>query len=366
MTAGTRKAGWGTRKRGQGAGRARSIAGWLGGVLLAPLFFAGSVFGSADYSGCESCHGAFDRGNYTSLVDGTSWGGPLMDRHVEWVNGTCTACHMQEGPGAVYLADSGDTTFTNGCVGCHGREADVTDECTGRSTSPFATQHCGSGAGLRALHELKVEEGTCTSCHTNDPEPVGEQELPWNFQLAASAVRNSCDEDGTESRFGAFGLDNDGDGRRDANDPDCQFPINPGLNDAWYNPDTNGQGFLIVIFDNTVFVAWFTFDTELASADATPVLGHPGHRWLTAQGPFDGDTAALDLFLTSGGRFDRGDPPVNAPEKVGTLTLQFADCRNAIVGYDIPGVGSNTLQIQRISQANIPLCEMLVESTGAE
>jgi hypothetical protein len=29
-------------------------------------------------------------------------------------------------------------------------------------------------------------------------------------------------------------------------------------------------------------------------------------------------------------------------------------------------VGSNTMAIQRISNANIPLCEMLVESSGVE
>ena len=31
--------------------------------------------------GCDTCHGSFDSGNYTSNKDGTSWGTDLMDGH---------------------------------------------------------------------------------------------------------------------------------------------------------------------------------------------------------------------------------------------------------------------------------------------
>ena len=39
--------------------------------------------------------------------------------------------------------------------------------------------------------------------------------------------------------------------------------INAGLNDAWFNIDTAGQGLLIATFPERgeMFVAWFTFDT---------------------------------------------------------------------------------------------------------
>jgi len=65
-----------------------------------------------------------------------------------------------------------------------------------------------------------------------------------------------------------------------------EFQINPGLNDAWYNPATDGQGFLVTVFPDIqeMFVAWFTFDTERPPEDVTAQLGDPGHRWLTAQG----------------------------------------------------------------------------------
>jgi hypothetical protein len=71
------------------------------------------------------------------------------------------------------------------------------------------------------------------------------------------------------------------------------FVMNAGLNDAWYNPFTDGQGFFITVFPDIglVNLAWFTYDTELPADDATANLGSPGHRWLTAIGSYDGDQA---------------------------------------------------------------------------
>ena len=58
------------------------------------------------------------------------------------------------------------------------------------------------------------------------------------------------------------------------------FQINAGLNDAWYDPATAGQGFLIAVFPeiSQMFVAWFTFDIERPPQDVTAMLGDPGHR----------------------------------------------------------------------------------------
>lgn len=340
-------------------GRFLALAGAL--ALL-----AGTAQASPDYSGCEECHGIFNLGFYTSLVDGTAWGGSLMDTHVDWVGGECQACHMILGPGSLYMASSGNDVLSHGCVGCHGREADETGVCTGLSSDPRATAHCGAGAGLRAVHERALGVGTCTSCHGSDPVPAGEDEPAWNHLLMASAVRDACNSDGSEARLGNFGLDNDGDGLRDGDDPDCQFPINAGLNDAWYNPDTSGQGFLITVLGDVVFLAWFTYDVAQPPDGVTAVVGHPGHRWLTAQGPFEGDTAVLTVNLSQGGAFDAAQPAVGRPTAVGEITLTWQDCRNATLAYVLDGVGENVINIRRISPANIPLCEMLAADAAAE
>lgn len=143
-----------------------------------------------------------------------------------------------------------------------------------------------------------------------------------------------------------------------------QFTINPGLNDAWYNPDTDGQGFFITIFPDlsAASLAWFTYDTDLPDASAPANLGDAGHRWLTAVGPVDGDQIVMDVEMTSGGLFDsativeRTDPPGSD----GTITLRFHDCNSGTVEYDIPSISQQgVVPIKRVANDNIVICEAL-------
>jgi len=141
------------------------------------------------------------------------------------------------------------------------------------------------------------------------------------------------------------------------------FTINPGFNDAWFNPQTDGQGFLIAVFPGTqqLFLAWFTFDTERPPEDVNAMLGDPGHRWLTAIGPYEGDTAKLEVYLTEGGVFDSATPPAKTdPDAYGSMTVEFLDCTRGIISYEIPSLGlSGEIPIERIVPDNVELCEML-------
>ena len=143
------------------------------------------------------------------------------------------------------------------------------------------------------------------------------------------------------------------------------FRINAGMNDAWYDPGTNGQGFLIVVWEDiqVMFVAWFTYDVERPPEEVGAILGDPGHRWLTAQGPYNGDTATLDVYVTRGGVFDSAEPPVDPPEKDGTMQVKFGSCAAGLVTYDIPSVNlSGEIPIERIVADNVVLCEALENS----
>jgi hypothetical protein len=143
------------------------------------------------------------------------------------------------------------------------------------------------------------------------------------------------------------------------------FKINSGLNDAWFNPATPGQGILIAVFPDIMqmFVAWFTYDTQRPPGDVTAILGGPGQRWLTAQGPIVGDTANLTLFLTEGGVFDAATPPATTdPAGDGTMTVEFASCSEGLVTYEIDSLDlSGEIPIERIALDNIALCEMLAQ-----
>lgn len=153
---------------------------------------------------------------------------------------------------------------------------------------------------------------------------------------------------------------------QDVTPPVPTFAMNAGLNDAWYNPITDGQGFFITVFPDLSLVnlAWFTYDTELPADESAANLGSPGHRWLTALGPIDGNKAVLNIDIASGGLFDTASDVQHTDPagSDGTITLTFTDCAAGLVEYDIPSINrQGSVAIQRVANDNIALCEALSE-----
>ncbi len=142
------------------------------------------------------------------------------------------------------------------------------------------------------------------------------------------------------------------------------FEINAGLNDAWYNADTPGQGFFITVFPDSqqIFLAWFTYDTERPPANVGAILGEPGHRWRTAFGPYSGNAATLAVELTEGGIFNSAQPaPTQSSD--GLIEVFWADCENAVVSFDIPSANvSGDIPITRIANDNVARCEEMASA----
>jgi len=137
------------------------------------------------------------------------------------------------------------------------------------------------------------------------------------------------------------------------------FQINAGLNDAWYDPATPGQGFFVTVFPEIrkVFVAWFTYDTVRPSGSVTADLGGPGQRWLTAFGDFSDGQAVLDVEFTDGGVFDSAAP---SPQQsfYGNIELEFTGCNAGTIRYDLAGLElQGIVPIQRIALDNVARCE---------
>ncbi|MCH8056663.1 MAG: FG-GAP repeat protein [Proteobacteria bacterium] len=130
--------------------------------------------------------------------------------------------------------------------------------------------------------------------------------------------------------------------------------INAGMDGAWFDPNTPGQGFFIDAHPdpeggNFIFVSWFTYGDDTAS----------GQRWLTAQGSFEGSIAEIDVFETTGGSFD--DPQAPSTTNVGTMSLDFTDCSNAQLAYSLPATGAEgDIAITRVIPGVQALCEELV------
>lgn len=144
------------------------------------------------------------------------------------------------------------------------------------------------------------------------------------------------------------------------------FVINAGLNDSWFNVATPGQGFFITVFPDisSIFLAWFTYDTERPDPSVMANLGEPGHRWLTAFGEYAGNSAVLDVELTQGGVFNASEPaPTQGPD--GTIVLECADCSNCMVTYDITSAGvQGVIPIGRIAADNVAACEQMAATAA--
>lgn len=189
-------------------------------ILAALAVWASEVSAFSTYTSCSQCHGGFRTVPYKSLADGQSWASGLHDTHrTTMLSGDCNACHFGTGRTPVYINKSNGGTGLSklGCAGCHGRAEDIKGIAT-------------IGAGLRQRH-FTAGETVCLDCHNDsDPgnyTPVAENVSPPYYFTPDTAhpnkPTNSCNQSGKENFAGlAQGLDNDGNGLYDGNDPACQ------------------------------------------------------------------------------------------------------------------------------------------------
>jgi hypothetical protein len=141
------------------------------------------------------------------------------------------------------------------------------------------------------------------------------------------------------------------------------FEINAALNDTWYDPAMEGQGFTISVFEEkgTVFLAWFTYDTVLPPQGVVADLGYAGQRWFTAQGSYEANSANLVVYSPRSGLFD-GSLPAPALFPVGTIELQFENCNSGTVSYDLPGsFRAGVIPIERVASDNVANCEAMAK-----
>ena len=207
------------------------------------------------------------------------------------------------------------------------------------------------GCSAVVLHTVVADDQSFSS---------GEPDDDWSFQQTFDEPGNILYHCEVHSSSGKD-IDNFMNGRITVQGvEEAPFLINAAISDAWFFPPTGGQGFFIIVWEDRkeIFLAWFTYDTERPPEDVSAILGEPGHRWLTAQGPYEGDTALLDVFLTSGMVFDSDVPPVESVQLDGaTIEIFWSDCEEGILTYDIPQWGlSDVIPIQRIVGDNVPAC----------
>ena len=111
-----------------------------------------------------------------------------------------------------------------------------------------------------------------------------------------------------------------------------------------------------------VFIAWFTYDLQRPSGGTGPMIGDDGHRWFTASGAYQAGDSSVSLSIenTTGGVFDSNSPPSSQDSNYGTIVLEFTDCLNGSMTYNIPsGPVSGLIPLSRVASGYLNLCAQL-------
>jgi len=117
----------------------------------------------------------------------------------------------------------------------------------------------------------------------------------------------------------------------------------------------NSQGLALdyLPFADLLFVAWFTYidlngPEQPAGLDTVGALDN---RWLTAQLAIDGNVATGPLLASTGGGFDAPPGPNQQTVEVGTMTIEFTDCDQAVAEYRIENTElTRTISLQPLEK----------------
>lgn len=148
--------------------------------------------------------------------------------------------------------------------------------------------------------------------------------------------------------------------------PPAPFRINKQLAGAWFNFETNGQGFFLDVYENSnqMFLAWFTFDLTRPDAGVPSGIGEPGHRWMTGLGNYTDNVANLTIYWAEGMVFNSPTPVVGQTAD-GTMRVEFSSCTEGTVEYDLGTSNqTGTVPVGPLAPDLLDQCEDLVNVPG--
>jgi hypothetical protein len=125
---------------------------------------------------------------------------------------------------------------------------------------------------------------------------------------------------------------------------------------AWYDPDHEGEGFLVEVLDNDrALVYWFTY-----TADGR-------QRWLLGTGSkHDNRIDVAELYDAHGGRFGEDfDPRQVRLTRRGSLEITFRNCSEAVANYLLDGTSGHQL-LSRLTQLHGHRCGSGAEAVSTE
>jgi hypothetical protein len=137
---------------------------------------------------------------------------------------------------------------------------------------------------------------------------------------------------------------------------DPPFTLEPGIAAAWFDPDRNGEGFIIeILADGQAVLYWFTYDDAGAQ------------DWYVAAGTLAGNQLRFpELLRVSGGVFGPGfDPDAVEREPVGSATFTWSDCQAGTMEWHI-GNARGRQTLERLSRIQGLFCDIPLGAPLAE
>lgn len=129
------------------------------------------------------------------------------------------------------------------------------------------------------------------------------------------------------------------------------FLVEPGISAAWYDPERDGEGFMLEVLPGNIAVMyWFTYD-QSGQQD-----------WYIASGEVRGNRMLFpELMSVSGGEFGPDfDPDKVVRTPVGTASFTWTSCDSGVMDWVIDGDGSPRRQgrmtLIRLTDLAAPAC----------
>ncbi|HEX6832406.1 MAG TPA: hypothetical protein VF132_02630, partial [Rudaea sp.] len=130
---------------------------------------------------------------------------------------------------------------------------------------------------------------------------------------------------------------------------------------VWYDPTQSGQGFMIEVLPNNVFLAvWFTFTPEGNAQNWLYIQGNytTGSNTITVA-PVAG-SARSGVLLNTGTAFPPNfDSTHITTTQWGTMTFAFTDCTHATVNWHslLPNYQDGSMNLVRLSEVAGLACQ---------
>jgi len=139
--------------------------------------------------------------------------------------------------------------------------ANFTSSCTDLACN-FTDQSTDSDGSI-ASRSWDFGDGASSS----QRNPAHSYTAAGTFNVELTVTDNDEQSDSTSKNVTVTGV---------AEDP---FLINAAISDAWFFPDTAGQGFFIIVWEESksIFLSWFTYDTVRPPEEVSAILGEKRH-----------------------------------------------------------------------------------------